>query len=81
MTTFETFRQIGNYVIRDLTDKEPSCFNGVVRVTKQRITIEEIKEPTEIIQARIQKLWDECNNHHHRDPLRAMASKYDMDLK
>jgi len=31
--------------------KRPSCFNGMVRVRRYRITIEEIDEPVEVISA------------------------------
>ena len=77
---FETFRDIGHFEITGLTQKEPSCFNGMVRVTKSRITIEEVEEPVEVIQARIQKMWDECKNSHHHQPLKAMAKKYGLEL-
>ena len=71
--TFETFRNIGSYEIFNLTKKEPDCFNGRVEVVKYRITIEKIKEPSGLIGARIQKLWDECDNPHHWQPLRRTA--------
>lgn len=77
---FETFRDIGHFEITSMTQKEPSCFNGMVRATKYRITIEEVEEPVEVIHARIQKMWDECKNSHHRQPLKAMAKKYGLEL-
>ena len=77
---FETFRKVGSFEIGNLTANEPSCFNGIVNVTKQQITIEDVTEPIEVIQARIQKLYDECDNHHHRGPLRAIAEKYGLKL-
>lgn len=79
-TELETFRDIGVWDIRNLTQKEPSCFNGMVRVTKVRVTIEEVKEDDEVIRDRLRKLWAECDNHHHRRPLIAMAKKYGLDL-
>ncbi len=77
---FETFRRLGDFQRRSLEQGEPSCWNGEVNVKKMRVVFEEIEEPDEVIRARIQKLWDECDNHHHRDPLRAVAKKYGLDL-
>lgn len=51
----------------------PSCFNGFVQVRRYRTTIEIIDEPVEILRARLQQLWDECDNHHHWTPLRNAA--------
>ena len=79
--TFETFRKIDDWDIRALTKENPSCFNGDVNVEKHRITIEEIKEPKEVIAARLQKLWDECDNHHHRGPLQYAAKKIGYEFK
>ena len=78
---FETFRALGPYEIGNMTQKDPSCFNGYVSVKRYRITIEEIEEHDEIIGARLQKLWDECTNHHHRDPLKSIAKGYGLELK
>lgn len=78
---FETFRKIGTYQIGGLKDENPSCFNGNVAVRRYRVTIEEIQEPDDVIRARIQELWDECNNHHHWGPLRAAAKQYGLELK
>jgi len=78
---FETFREFGAYEKRNLTEEEPSCFNGNVTVRKYKITAELIDESDEVIKARIQKLWDECDNHHHRSPLKAEAEKYGLELK
>ena len=70
---FETFRQIGAYTISNLHQTDPSCFNGDVAVRKYRVTIELIDEPTEVIAARLQQLWDECDNYHHAGPLQVAA--------
>ena len=77
----ETFREIGFYERSQWTQAEPSCFNGSVRVRRYRVTIEEIDEPVEVICARLQKMWDECDNHHHHAPLEAAARKYGYDLR
>jgi len=76
---FETFRSIGPYEIGKLTQLNPSSLNGV-DVVKYRITIEEIPEPTEVIQQRIQELWDNCNNWHQWEPLKREAKKYNYTL-
>ncbi len=72
---FETFRHIGNYEKNNLINNEPSCFNGDVRVTKFKVTIVELVEPKEIIEQRLQFLWDNCDNHHHWLPLKNKAKE------
>jgi hypothetical protein len=79
--TIETFRTIGGYELSSLTQKEPTCFNGKVRVRKTRITVELIDEPIEVIQERIQKLWDENKNHHNWGPLVSIGKEYNLELK
>ncbi len=76
----ETFRELSPYLQRELERENPSCFNGDVSVKKYRITIEEISEPISVIAERLQKLWDESNNIHHRDPLRAAAAQIGYSL-
>ena len=80
MSTFETFREPTGYTVGSMTQKEPSCFNGIVSVYRYRVTIELIEEPTEVIAARIQKLWEECDNMHHFGPLRKAAEKIGLVL-
>ena len=77
---FETFRDIRDYELNNLTQKEFSCFNGFVRIKKYRITIEEIEEPKEVYEQRLQKLWDECDNWHHWEPLQSEAKKIGYEL-
>ena len=77
---FETFRKIGEYEKRNMLSKEASCFNGIVNVRKYKVTIEVVDEPVEDIQARIQYMWDNIDNHHHREPLRREAAKYGLTL-
>lgn len=79
--TFETFREVSDYTLTDLTWEFPSCFNGNVSVKKFKITIEEIEEPKEIIAERLQKLWDECSNWYYWDPLKYAAKKIEYELK
>lgn len=78
MKTFETFREIDALDIHP--QMEPSCFNGRVRVQRYRITVELIDEPAEIIGARIRKLWEECDNHHHHAPLMSAAKRHGVTL-
>jgi hypothetical protein len=80
-TTFETFRDIGTFELMQLTQDEPSCFNGIVRVERYRVTVEKVQEPVEAIRARLQKLWDECENHHNREPLLRAGLKHGIDLR
>ena len=79
--SIETFRNPNAYWLRQLKQDEPSAFNGNVEVRKYRVTVELIDEPDDVIRARIQKLWDECDNHHHWQPLKNAAKKYGLELK
>jgi hypothetical protein len=79
--TFETYRNISDYQISNLKHENPSCFNGNIEITKYRVTIEEVEEPKEVLQARLQELWDKCNNWHHWKPLRAAARKLGYEFK
>ena len=80
-TSFETFRSIGSYEIGNLTQKEPTSFNGDVRIKKYKITIEEVIEPQEGYEQRIQELWDKCDNMHHYTPIKNTAKKLGYELK
>lgn len=80
MDTFETFKRIDGYAKNQIIESDPTCFNGMVRVRKYRVTVELIDEPIEVIQKRIKKMWDECETHHHWDPLKAVAAEYGLEL-
>lgn len=71
--SFETFRKIGSYELSSLTNREPSCFNRDVSFKKWKVTIEPVEEPIEVYHGRLQKLWDECDNHHNWQPLQSAA--------
>lgn len=75
----ETFRK--PFMLHNFRQNEPDCFNGVVAVTKYRITIEEIEEPKEVIAERLQKLWDTSDNHHHWQPIRNAAKQIGYELQ
>jgi hypothetical protein len=79
--SLETFRKLGDYEMRNLTSNEPTCFNGIVSIVKYKITVEEIEEPKEVYEERLQKLWDECDNYHHWDSLRATAKRHGIVLQ
>lgn len=80
-TVFETFRKINEYQINNLIKKEPDCWNGEVSFKKYSVTIEEILETKEIYAERLQKLWEECDNHHHYQPIKAAAAKLGIKLE
>ena len=42
---------------------------------------EEIKEPIEVYQKRIQELWDLCDNFHHWQPIKNVAKELGYELK
>ncbi len=79
--SFDTFRKIGLFEQHNLQIKEPSCFNGNVNIRKYKITIEPIEEPNEVLAERLQKLWGECDNHHHWAPLKSAALQIGYELK
>lgn len=80
MSKIETFRNPEGYWLNQLINKEPSCFNGSVNVEKYEITIVKIEEPKEVYKERLQKLWDECDNHHHWAPLKIKAKQLGVEL-
>lgn len=79
--SFDTFRKIGFYEQLNLKREEPTCFNGGVSIRKYKVTIELIEEPNEVLAERLQKLWDECDNHHHWTPLKNAALQIGYELK
>ena len=81
MKTFETFNELKGYTISQLTKKEPSCFNGMVDIEKYKVTIEKIEESKEVYRERLQKMWDECDNHHNWNPLKAKAEQMGIELQ
>jgi hypothetical protein len=79
--SIETFQSVGSYELLKLTQNEPSCYNGAVRVRKFKVTIEPIDEPNEVIAERLQVLWDSSDNHHEYEPLRRYAKSIGYELK
>lgn len=79
--TFETFRCIDGYQQAAITLDEPAAYNGLVQVKRYRVTVEEIEEPDEVICSRLQRLWDECKNHHVSRDLARYAKQYNYQFK
>lgn len=77
----ETFRDPTGYWLHSLAQNEPSCFNGDVRIRRYRLTVEYIEEPVEALGARLQALWDACDNSHHWRPLEATAARIGYALQ
>lgn len=69
------------YGIRDLArvHAEPSAFNGFVKVRRYRITVERVSTDDEE-RAAVQRLWEECDNYHHWQPLRDAAARLGFEL-
>ena len=80
MRQFETYRPISEFNILSMTDKEPCCWNDEVKIKRYKVTIEEIEEPVEVYAERLQKLWEECDNYHHRTPIQNMAKSLGIKL-
>lgn len=78
---FETFNKINSYHINLLKKEFPSIFNGEVSIRRYKVTIEEIEEPIETLQERLQKLYDEGTNYHHIEPLKREAKKLNYTFK
>ncbi len=79
--SIETFRNVGNYELQSLLQKEPSCFNGSVKIKKYRVTIELVDEPDTVYTERIQHLWDYSKNYHDHTPLLNAAKSIGYQLK
>ena len=77
----ETFRPIGDWELTGMKSSGPSAFNGMVQFRKYRITVEEINEPIEILQERLENLWLECDNHHQWMPLENAARSIGYTFK
>ena len=60
---------------------KPSSFNEEVNIKKYKFTIEEIKEPREILCKRIEALWIHENNFHQYQPLKKEAEKLNYKFK
>lgn len=81
MDTLETFRDIRGYQLNNFKRDKPSCFNGIVNIHRYKITVELIEEPQEVLENRLQELWDNSKNYHDYEPLQAMAKKIKYELK
>lgn len=77
---FETFRELSDYDVRNLTVSTPSAFNGEVNIKKYRVLVEEVVEDQEILQARFEELWRKTDNHHHYSPIQRAAKSYGINL-
>lgn len=80
---FETFRSIKmEYEISWMAQSKPSVFdNNEVRIRKNKITVEVMDEPEHILQARLQKLWNEELNEDNRNALMYEARKLGYELE
>ncbi len=61
---------------------KPNCFNGMCLIRNYQVTIEEIKEPKEVLEKRLRELWLDNKNRHssNRAAMRAEAEKLGIDL-
>ena len=80
MKQFETFRPLNDFTISTVQQKDPFCWNGIVGVRRYLVTVEEIVDSKEVIEARLMKLWEECDNHHDWYPLDATAKSFGIEL-
>jgi len=79
--SFETFKTLSSYYIDQIKQDEPSSFNGNIEFRKYKVTIELIDEPLEVLEERLQTMWDHCGIYHHWKPLREAAKSIGYELK
>lgn len=79
MKTYETFSEPSEWSLS--IQGNPSTFNGIVRVVRYKITVDPVDEPVEAIHERLEKLWVECDNMHHYEPLKREAKKHGYVFK
>lgn len=79
--SIETFREIGSYEFGNIGQKEPSCFNEIIRILKHRVTVEVIVEPMEVYHERLQKLWDEADNIRNADVIKETTKLFGYELR
>ena len=73
----ETYQHMDAWRLDQLVAGAPSCLNGEVRVSRYRITVEPIVEPTEVLAARVVHLWrTQRYNQHQTLVLRAAGKLY-----
>lgn len=78
---FQAFNRPDCYYLRELAmDREPRCFNGIVYFRQCRVVAEVIEEPTDILYARLLKLWHGSDNFHDTGPLKAAAASIGREL-
>ena len=78
---FETFMPPNCYHVESLRKEDTmSCFNDIVMARRYRVIIEEIPEGIAVIQARLQKMYEETNNIHHMRAIRAEADRLGIKL-
>ena len=80
--SFDTFRELrpGGYWLNSMEERNPTCFNGSVSVRRYRVTIEVVDDSNDEIYERLLKLWRECDNMHHWEPLRNAAARIGREL-
>lgn len=77
----ETFMQPASYEMDAFARfNAPSCFNGIVRVRRYRITAELIQESDDVIFERIRAMWQAGENHHSMAPLNWAAAQIGRTL-
>jgi len=77
---FETFKHPSKYVIGLLTQDKPDVFNDVISWRKHVVTVEMVEEPVEVLTARLQEMWDTCENSHHWNAIKAEAKKLGYEI-
>ena len=69
----------GAYEQSTLRREKPDIFNGVVSIRRYRVTFEQIDEPVKDLIDRVVELWKNCDNMHHREPLRWVAAELGIE--
>jgi hypothetical protein len=77
---FETFKNINNIPLYHMCQDKPTCFNGTVSIRRYRVLIQEIMEPREVLQERLQALWETERNYLSIESMQAYAAELGMTL-
>lgn len=75
-----TYRSPGYSLSEWRDENEPSFVNNL-RYRKWRITAELVDEPLEVLQERLQKMWEQDTNWHHGSRYEAEAQALGFELQ
>lgn len=85
MTEFETFLKPNDFLVANMTLREPMVINGMALVKKYRVVIEEVPESDEDVKDRILTIWNSMEGEGFPqidiDAIKDAAAEYGLDLE